>query len=431
MRFPEVVQYLYSLGNEVLAMKLGLETVRTLAEALDNPQRKFPAVHIAGTNGKGSTAAMTDAILRAAGYRTGLYTSPHLISIIERFRVEGREIGQDEFARLATTVRKASEQLVRDGKLEMPPTFFEQVTMIAYLHFAECDIDLAVLEVGLGGRLDATNICTPAVTVITPVGFDHQQYLGHRLPEIAGEKAGIIKPNIPVVVAPQAKEAMKTITARAAASGAPLIPVSDQFTATPDGEFGRYRLHYGPYDALLSLRGRHQATNAMTAIHIVEQLKRQSWRIEQTAVEAGLSNTTWPGRLQLIEAPTIPAKLLLDGAHNAAGAQVLREFLDEHCRNLPITMIFGTLRDKPPKEMAEILFPAARKVILTKANNPRAAKPQELAQSLAPLHDDIVCTGSLQEAFVEASGTATRNELIVVCGSLYLVGEALAFADRK
>jgi dihydrofolate synthase/folylpolyglutamate synthase len=431
MRFTEAVQYLYSLGNEVLAMKLGLETVRTLADALDNPQQKFPAIHIAGTNGKGSTAAMTDAILRAAGCRTGLYTSPHLISITERFRVEGREMEQAEFARLATAVRKASEQLVRDGKLEMPPTFFEQVTMIAYLHFAECEIDLAVLEVGLGGRLDATNICLPAVTAITPVGFDHQQYLGHRLAEIAGEKAGIIKPNIPVIVAPQATEAMKTIAARAVALGAPLIQVSDQFTANTDGEFGRYRLRYDPYDALLSLSGRHQATNAMTAIHITEQLNKQGWQIEQTAVEAGLSNTVWPGRLQLVEAPGVPARLLLDGAHNSAGAQVLREFLDEHCRNIPITMIFGTLRDKPPKEMAEILFPAARKVIVTKANTPRAAEPQELAQGLALLHNDIVCAGNLLEALAEAGHTATQNELVVICGSLYLVGEALAFAGRK
>jgi len=411
--------------------RLGLERIREMLERLGRPQDQLPPVfHIAGTNGKGSTAAMTDAILREAGYRTGLYTSPHLISITERFRVAGQEIEQDEFARLATTVRKAGEQLVREGKLEMPPTFFEQVTMIAYLHFAECEIDLAVLEVGLGGRLDATNICLPAVTAITPVGFDHQQYLGHRLAEIAGEKAGIIKPNIPVIVAPQEEEGMKAIAVRAAASGAPLIPVSGQFTATPDGEFGRYRLRYGPYDAPLSLRGWHQATNAMTAIHIAEQLNQRGWRIEQTAIEAGLSNTVWPGRLQLVEAPGIPARLLLDGAHNAAGAQVLREFLDEHCRDIPLTMIFGTLRDKAPKEMAEILFPAAQKVILTKANNSRAAEPRELAQSLALLHNDIACMGNLREALAEAGRTMTRNGLIVVCGSLYLVGEALAFAGQ-
>jgi len=402
-------------------MKLGLETVRTLADALDNPQRKFPAVHIAGTNGKGSTAAMTDAILRAAGYRTGLYTSPHLISITERFRVAGQEIEQDEFARLATTVRKAGEQLVREGKLEMPPTFFEQVTMIAYLHFAECEIDLAVLEVGLGGRLDATNICLPAVTAITPVGFDHQQYLGHRLAEIAGEKAGITKPNIPVIVAPQEEEGMKAIAVRAAASGAPLIPVSGQFTATPDGEFGRYRLRYGPYDAPLSLRGWHQATNAMTAIHIAEQLNQRGWRIEQTAIEAGLSNTVWPGRLQLVEAPGIPARLLLDGAHNAAGARALRAYLDEFWPG-ELTLIFGAMADKDIQAMARTLFGRARTVVLTRVADSRSATGARIAQAALGGSNNVFFTETVQQALSWARSVTPAEGLICVAGSLHLVG---------
>lgn len=430
MNLTESVSYLYGLGNEVLAMKFGLETIRTLAGALGNPQQKFPAVHIAGTNGKGSTAAMTDAILRAAGYRTGLYTSPNLISITERFRVDGREIEGADFARLATIVREAGERLVGQGTLAAPPTFFEQVTMIGYLHFAESEVDLAVLEVGLGGRLDATNICQPAITAITPVGFDHQQYLGNTLAEIATEKAGIIKPDIPVIVAPQEAIAGQAIAERAAVLNAPLISVSDEFVAEPSGDFGRYRLRFGQYDALLALRGRHQATNAMTAIHIAEQLNKAGWKIGRAAIETGLSNTIWPGRLQLIEAPNFPAPLLLDGAHNAAGACALRDFLNKHCRNIPITMIFGAMRDKATSEMAEILFPAARKVILAGINNPRAADPRELAQNLASLHDGIVCAGSLQEALAEASSCMERNELVVVCGSLYLVGEMLAFTSR-
>lgn len=408
-------------------MKFGLETIRTLAGAFDNPQQKFPAVHIAGTNGKGSTAAMTDAILRAAGYRTGLYTSPNLISITERFRVDGHEINEEDFARLATTVRKAVEQLVADGLLGAPPTFFEQMTMIGYLYFAECNVDLAVLEVGMGGRLDATNICQPVVTVITPIGFDHQQYLGNTLAEIAGEKAGIIKPGIPVIVAPQENEAMQAIAARAISLNASLISVSDEFIAESEAHFGRYRLRFRQYDTLLALRGRHQAMNAMTAIHIAEQLNHAGWKIERAAIEAGLSDTVWPGRLQLIQSPnnSLPS-ILLDGAHNAAGAQVLREFLDAHCREVSITMIFGVMQDKAPQEMAELLFPAAKKIILTKAKGPRAADPQALALQLAPLHAGLNCTANLTEALNEASGQAVQNELIVICGSLYLVGEALA-----
>src|SRR5262245_32750214 len=206
MSFEEAIKYLYSLGNETLAMKLGLESVRALAHALNDPQRRFPAIHIAGTNGKGSTSAMTASILRAAGLRAGLYTSPHLVSIAERIRIGDDEIAPDAFARLAAVVRAAGERLVAENALPAAPTFFEQMTMIAYLYFAERKVDLAVLEVGLGGRLDATNICEPIVTAITPVGFDHQKYLGDTLASIAGEKAGIVKPSAPVVVAPQSSE---------------------------------------------------------------------------------------------------------------------------------------------------------------------------------------------------------------------------------
>src|SRR5215510_7208226 len=282
MNFEEATEYLYSLGNETLAMKLGLESVRALARSLDDPQRKFPAVHIAGTNGKGSTAAMTASVLRSAGLRAGLYTSPHLVSITERIRIEGDEIAPDEFARLATAVRAAGERLVAENILPAPPTFFEQVTMIAYLYFAERKVDLAVLEVGLGGRLDATNICEPVVTAITPVGFDHQKYLGDTLASIAGEKAGIVKPGVPVVVAPQSGEAMKTIAARCEELKAPMITPAPPFgieALSDDENIGRYRFRYrgwddkDEYDLRLGLRGRHQITNAIVAIHIAELLR--------------------------------------------------------------------------------------------------------------------------------------------------------------
>lgn len=435
MNFAEAISYIYSLGNEVLTMKLGLETVQALAAALDNPQQKFPAIHIAGTNGKGSTAAMTAAILRAANYRVGLYISPNLISLVERYQVNGQQISENDFARLATNVRQAGERLVADGKLPAPPTFFEQVTMIAYLHFAERKVDLAVLEVGMGGRLDATNICRPVVTAITPIGLDHQQYLGDTLAAIAGEKAGIIKPNVPLVVAAQPDEAMQAIAARAAELNAPLISVADQPSAIEADNnhdlqsLGRYRLRYQGCNAHLNLRGRHQTTNAMTAIRIVEQLNQAGWKIEKTAIEKGLSSIEWPARLQLIQSQMLPAPLLLDGAHNPAGAQVLWDFLNDHCQEFSITMIFGAMQDKALTEIAEILFPAARQVILTKVKNARAAAPEKIAELIGNDQFTVVCTDSIAEALAEAARgietTATASNLIVACGSLYLAGELL------
>ena len=435
MNFEEATEYLYSLGNETLAMKLGLESVRALARGLDDPQLKFPAVHIAGTNGKGSTAAMTASVLRSAGLRAGLYTSPHLVSITERIRIEGDEIAPDEFARLATAVRAAGERLVAENILPAPPTFFEQVTMIAYLYFAERKVDLAVLEVGLGGRLDATNICEPVVTAITPVGFDHQKYLGDTLASIAGEKAGIVKPGAPVVIAPQSGEAMAAIVARCEELNAPMIVTSDPFDieAARDGEnVGRYRFRYrtsrDEYALRLRLRGRHQTTNAVVAIHIAEQLRVAGFDIPQSAVVEGLNNAEWPGRLEIIRPSPLQAPLLLDGAHNAAGARALRDFLDEHFRSTPISIIFGVMADKAIGEMGDILFPAANQVIVTRIASPRAAEPGAIAESS---HSDVIRIENAGEALTEALRITQPDGLIVVCGSLFLIGEVTQMLDKR
>ncbi len=427
MNFEEATKYLYSLGNETLAMKLGLESVSALARALGDPQRKFPAVHIAGTNGKGSTSAMTAGVLRAAGLRASLYTSPHLVSITERIRIGGDEIALDEFARLATDVRAAGERLVAEKALPNIPTFFEQVTMIAYLFFAEKKVDLAVLEVGLGGRLDATNICEPVVTAITPVSFDHQKYLGDTLASIAGEKAGIVKAGIPAVIAPQSAEAMSAIIARCEELKAPMIETSDPFDIeSADGaeNIGRYRFRYraqrDEYAARLSLRGRHQITNALVAIHIAEQLQIAGFDIPKSAIIEGLRAAEWPGRLEMIRSSPSRAPLLLDGAHNAAGARALREFLDEHFRSTPITIVFGAMADKAIGEMGEILFPAAQQVIVTKIASPRAADPGAIAEAS---HRNVIRVEHAGEALTEALRITPPDGLIVVCGSLFLVGE--------
>jgi dihydrofolate synthase/folylpolyglutamate synthase len=431
MNFTESVQYLYSLGHEMTAVKLELESIRALCHALGDPQRRVPAVHIAGTNGKGSTSAIIEAIVRAAGLRVGLNTSPHLVDITERMRVDGRNISPEDFARLATKVRTVSEQLVRDGVLPAPPTFFEQVTAIAFLYFIECEVELAILEVGIGGRLDATNICEPLVCAITPVSADHQQYLGHTLPEIATEKAGIIKTSAPIVVAPQEPEAMTVITDKCALMNAPLIDVgtlmkhchAEAKHSARITEAGLFRFDYrtaaAEYNVSLNLRGRHQVTNACTAIHLAEQLQQRGLKISRQHIIDGLSQAYWPGRLELIA--TEPA-ILLDGAHNPAGALVLREFLDEFV-TVPITMIFGVMSDKALAEIAETLFPAAQIVIATRIGNPRAAAPQVIAQIINQTGLKSVTAESAAEALAAARRITPADGLICVCGSLYLTGE--------
>jgi dihydrofolate synthase/folylpolyglutamate synthase len=427
MTFEEAIKYLYSLGNETLAMKLGLESVRALARALGDPQLKFRAVHIAGTNGKGSTAAMTAGVLREAGLRAGLYTSPHLVSITERIRIGADEIAPKDFARLGAVVRAAGERLAAENILPAPPTFFEQMTMIAYLYFAERKVDLAVLEVGLGGRLDATNICEPVVTAITRVGFDHQQYLGDTLKSIAGEKAGIVKPSAPVVIAPQSPEAMSAIAARCEEMIAPMILTSAPFdieAASGDENVGRYRFRYrtlsDEYSLQLGLRGRHQITNAVVAIHIAEQLRVAGFDIPHAAIVEGLNKAEWPGRLEMIRPATSQAPLLLDGAHNTDGARALRDFLDEHFHSTPITIIFGAMADKAISEMSDILFPAANQVIITRVANSRAAEPSAIAEAA---HRDVIRMENAGEALNEALRITPPDGLIAVCGSLYLVGE--------
>jgi dihydrofolate synthase/folylpolyglutamate synthase len=447
MNFEEAVEYLYSLGHETLAMKLGLDTIRALAAACGDPQRKFPAIHIAGTNGKGSTAAMTAAILRAAGYRVGLYTSPHLISITERVRVDGEDISQDDFARLASEVRGQCEKSVAQGALAAPATFFEQVTMLAFLYLAEREIDLAVLEVGMGGRFDATNICHPIVTAITSIGHDHQKHLGETLAEIAGEKAGIIKTGVPVVVAPQEEAAMMTVVARSIESQARLVSVEEIMRSSDDLHIdssmddgdaadislvGRYRVRYrtgrAQYDALLSLRGRHQACNALTAIHIAEQLIEEGWEIFPAAINEGLSGAEWPGRLEISNISN--CLLLLDGAHNVEGARVLRDFLAEHFSTRPITLIFGAMADKAIAEMGELLFPIAQKVIVTRVENLRAADPRRLREIAAKWHRDVNCADDVKQALALAGEVTPQNGLICACGSLFLIGEIKELVER-
>jgi len=397
MNFEAAVDYLLSLGHETLAIKLGLRNTELLLNALDNPERAFRSVQIAGTNGKGSTAAMLDSICRTAGIKTGLYTSPHLVSITERIKISGTEITREDFAACATTVREVSEQL------EALPTFFEQVTAIALLAFRKAHIELAILETGLGGRLDSTTAANAHIVAITQIALDHQDYLGNTIASIAAEKAAIIRPGVRAVIGRQPyPEALEVLLERCKETGVTPILVDDDSRSLAE------RVN-------LPLRGRHQIENAAVAIHLAELLD-----IPHAAIVRGLETTQHPGRLELI--PNQPA-FLIDGAHNLAGAESLRTYLDEFTQR-PLTLVFGAMRDKQLDEIGEILFPVADVLVLTTVNNPRSAKIETLEPiALRYAQGKVLKSDGSAAALQTALANTPGEGMICVAGSLYLIGE--------
>ncbi len=430
MNFKEAIEYLLSLGHETLAIKLGLRNPTLLFEALDNPQQSFQSVQIAGTNGKGSTAVILESICRTAAISTGLYTSPHLISVTERIRINGREISEAEFAKLATRVREAAERLLDQNELETPPTFFEQVTAVALLAFKEAGIELAILETGLGGRLDATTVAGATIVGITPIALDHQEYLGETLAEIAGEKAAIIRPGATAVVATQEPAALEVILRRCAETG--VEPDMDECKTTVEDvtDDGRCRVAFETPQArynhvLLGLRGRHQLTNAAVAIRLAEILTAHDFRISEANIVEGLEKARHPGRLELFDGTP---RILLDGAHNPPGAAALRAYLDEFVSS-PLTIVFGAMKDKRLAEIAAILFPAAGHLIFTRPDNPRAADVDDLKRLAEAIdyRDRVTPTRSVAEAMAMAKELTPSEGTICVTGSLYLVGEVTAW----
>src|SRR5205085_8017228 len=306
MDFKQSVAYLYSLGHEVLAAKFGLEGIRLLLERTGHPERRFPSVIVAGTNGKGSVSAMLDSIARVAGRRSALYTSPHLVRITERIRVNGHEISEEDFARLATKVRGAAEALVAEKRLAGLPSFFEQVTAIALGHFADAQVELAILEVGLGGRLDSTNAVEPALAVVTTIDMDHQQILGDTIVKIAGEKAAVIKPGARAVIGRQKYDVATGVLMRRCLETGVLPVFANEPINLTANEAGRLSFDYesskSVYGAVtLGLRGRHQADNAAAAIEAAETLDELGFQINREAIIKGLRATAWPGRLEWID----------------------------------------------------------------------------------------------------------------------------------
>ncbi len=402
MDFEQSVKYLLSLGHETLAMKLGLRNTELLFTGLENPERAFLSVQIAGTNGKGSTAAMLDSICRAASIRSGLYTSPHLTSITERIRVSGVEITSQDFAECATSVREISEQLVADKQIEALPTFFEQLTAIALLAFRNARVELAILETGLGGRLDSTTAANARIVGITSISFDHEEYLGHTIESIAAEKAAIIRPGVHAVIGRQTEPvALEVLLRRCEQTG--VTPILADASLITD-------------NTVLGLRGQHQIDNAAVAVSLAELLRSEGFAISPAAIDDGLKTAQHAGRLELI--PHKPS-FLIDGAHNPAGAQALRAYLDQFARG-SLTLVFGAMRDKQLEQMGEILFPIAGTLILTTIANPRSA-PVEQLQGIAKrfAHGTILTCESSLEALRLAIANTPEEGLICIAGSLY------------
>jgi dihydrofolate synthase / folylpolyglutamate synthase len=391
MTYAETIEYLY--GIRLFGQKLGLETMRYLLELMGNPERKLRFVHIAGTNGKGSVAAMSHAVLTAAGYRTGLYTSPHLVSFCERFQVNGQPIAEADVVRLVEQLKLVIEKVAAHPEFRQP-TFFEVVTALALQHFREQNVDVVVWETGLGGRLDATNVVTPLVSVITNIAFDHMQYLGETLAQIAAEKAGIIKSQVPVVTATTDSDALAVIRGQAALLQCPVTVVERGDFTTP-------------------LLGRHQVVNCATA---VAALRATGLEINEAAIRAGLAKTKWPGRFQIV------GNVVLDGAHNADAAQHLAATLQEHFPGRRITLILGVLRDKNYDEMCRILAPLADAIHCVPVKSERTSDPVCLAELCRQANPRATVRVAADVAEAHAAG---RGDVVVITGSLFLVGEAM------
>ena len=408
MTYPDSVRFLYALGNEIKTAKLGLDRITAVLDALGRPQDRVRSVHVAGTNGKGSTCAMIESGLRAAGRRTGLFTSPHLAEPTERIQIDGRPISAARFTAAFAQVHAAVERV-----LDMHTTYFETVTAMALVLFAEERVDTAVIEVGLGGRLDATNVITPELSVITPVDFDHEQYLGRSLEAIAGEKAGILKPGVPAVFANQRPEAARVLHERAAELGCKVTRTPQATEVELDARSSRFRA--GQLRITCPLAGEHQVQNAATAAAALNEIG-----VADAAIESGIANVRWPGRLEHVRANP---DIILDGAHNPAGARALAAYIDRFYRDRPVRLIFGAMRDKAIDEISGILFPRARQVILTAPKQARALAPEALAEMVH--HPGLCIAPALQDA-LEMVQNAPSTEAIFITGSLFLVGEARA-----
>jgi dihydrofolate synthase/folylpolyglutamate synthase len=441
MNYDAAVRYLLTLGRELAAptqaaaAKFDLENIVVLADRLGRPDRAYPSAHIAGTNGKGSTAAFLESILRSADFRTGLNTSPHLERINERIRINGQEISDDSFAEIFTRIHVLIEELLADGKLRAHPTYFECVTAMAFESLARERVEFGVFEVGLGGRLDATNILHPVISIITRIDFDHENFLGHSLREIAAEKAGILKRAIPVVLADQHPEAREVILARAKDLQCPVIEPARLFHVEEEslqGGLMRARVTETAsgtiFDLAPRLPGRFQLQNALTALAAARFLQSRGFQISGHAITQGVANTVWPGRLEKLQSHP---DIYLDGAHNPSAARELAIFLEQNFAGRRIWLIFAALRDKAVDEVAGILFPRAEEVIFTAPPTSRAISAAQLGEIAGHHAPHFSVIPDAEKALDYTLAKATPEDAVFITGSLYLIGQLRHYWKRR
>lgn len=422
MNYGQCRRYLQEILDS--GVKFGLENVRTVLTALGEPQLSFPSILVAGTNGKGSVCAMLARVLSRHGFRTGLYTSPHLVAVEERIRIGDETIRRRDFCRLLSRLKAAVLELIASQKLETPPTYFEVLTILALLYFREKEVDIAVLEVGMGGRLDATNIVTPLVSVITTVSLDHQEFLGPKLTDISLEKAGIIKPGVPVVCGPARGAVRRVIERRARELGAPVRGVFDepgalQTRRRKDGFRFSFRLEGENFVFSPRLQGEHQGRNAAVAIAAAVEIGRRWRRLKKRWIVQGITEARWEGRLEPVR---LRPRVILDGAHNEAGARAVaayaRDFLPQ-----PRTLVFAIMKDKDVRRVSSILFPLAETIILTSVPWPRAASPELIFSLAPPRKKGTFLEPDPKRAVQKAVEMTPPRGSVLITGSLFLVGE--------
>jgi dihydrofolate synthase/folylpolyglutamate synthase len=425
MNYHQCLSYLADLGHELRGQKFGLEAITAILESLGHPHLRYPTAIVAGTNGKGSTSTILASILTQAGYRTGLYTSPHLIRVNERIQVQGEEISDEDFARSFSEVCEAVDRLLEQQALGFRPSFFEFLTATAFLHFARAGAEFVVLEVGMGGRLDATNITEPRVAIITNIELDHEEFLGSTHAAIAAEKCGVIKPGRPVVSACAHPEAVEVIRRRCAERGAPLVETQGfSRLANLSHQGGRYAfdlsLNGDRFSNLASpLPGRFQVENAVAAVTAAWQLRQEGFQISHAAVVEGLRRASWPGRLEIIHNHPL---VLLDGAHNPAGAREVAAYAREHLASRRLRLVYASMRDKAIGEISQILFPLAEEVYLTRPEQPRAASPEEILAAARYQPPRLLIEPDPARALERAWHASLPDDAVLAAGSLFLVG---------
>jgi dihydrofolate synthase/folylpolyglutamate synthase len=425
MNYSECLQYLAGLGQELHGMKFGLEAISHILVDLGRPHERYDTAIVAGTNGKGSTCAILASILERAGYRTGLFTSPHLVRVNERMRVNSREVSDEDFASAFSEVAAAVERLIQQDVLKQPPSFFEFLAATAFQHFAHAGAKFVVLEVGMGGRLDATNVTDPRVALITNIDFDHMEFLGSTLAAIAAEKAGIIKPHRPVISGVDDPEAAAAIRRRAKECEADLRDVKDVAQVSHiRSKQGRYSFDLALGEEHFAgltcpLLGKFQVRNTVAAVAGAWRLEEEGFEISRRSIMQGLCGASWPGRLEPIGSKPL---VLLDGGHNPGAAREVAAFIREELPGRRVRLVYASMRDKAIREISAILFPLAEEVYITHPEHARAATPEEIVAALDAHPAQLQIEPEPTRALEAACQASSPDDVVLVVGSLFLVG---------